>query len=1017
MKNKKLIKRSLATSLAVLTAVSAVFIFPHLRSSAAEIDINFEESYDDGYFTGASNLLTERRDSDGCVLMAVTGSDPHVTFNVENAATVFADQYKYVVITYNTPPTNSPSADTAELFLCAGGTTAPNEDCKVTFSPVNGYKFRSQIIDLSDAAYWTGQVHSIRFDAFTAGAAWDTFSLASVTFCTDLSSAEDAALAKAAAANGGLDEFTEAQLASRSYDLGMYTKRYWQGDVVINESYYPLCNQDGSISPAALMYDIKRIVSVRDGALGTEYKYGIDYTVTEDGKFQVIPTGSISKIAYNRFYSATKPNDGAPWQQRVSGGYIYCHEGSTFHCAQLAITYVHEEGWDKFVPESKIDMLPNTLSKLENKQHLSVVFYGDSITYGCNASGLSISYANPYMPLWADMTVAGLKAYYEYNDISYVNTAVGGKTSEWGAEEAQTRVAAYSPDLVFIAFGMNDGSLGISVQNFKGYIESIIATARAANPNCEFVIISSIVANPETLFVGLQEDYLPVLRQIEQNYSGVALADVMTSHKTLLTIKKYSDMTGNNVNHPNDFFIRYYAQTMLTTLCPPDDLDEFRAFAKNALSLSVDLSDYGEEEALQVVAYVSAAYDAIDLAGSQTEVRAALNNAYDAIASVKTLVQKEAEGLDYTCLVFNREAALTTVNQNNATRPTLAPDSASVEIASIGQDPHIRFGYDSADLSADEYKYVTLIYRIPSSVTNSSITQIFFTSGANTEDFEAGSIKFTAEKGGWVSYTANLSSASYWSGKIHNVRLDPFGSFTSGDRLYLHSIRLSKSASDAAEYSSRAITMLNQGGKTVYFDSALELARVASGSEERYVGDANFDGSVDSSDCAAVRRYVACDEIADFDCDLADADRDGDITIKDIFLIRSCVAGAGELPVIPSSSAYTEYDSAGACLSASPSDGTGEITIDVSDLSAVNTDQLTLYLKNPSGAVMNVTATAIGENGESCGESSFTLSSSSLFSLKCASFSGASLQPVTVSAIRIAFDATICVAGISFSGS
>ena len=31
-------------------------------------------------------------------------------------------------------------------------------------------------------------------------------------------------------------------------------------------------------------------------------------------------------------------------------------------------------------------------------------------------------------------------------------------------------------------------------------------------------------------------------------------------HKELLNHKSYQDMTGNNINHPNDYLIRWYAQ-------------------------------------------------------------------------------------------------------------------------------------------------------------------------------------------------------------------------------------------------------------------------------------------------------------------------------------------------------------------------------------------------------------------------------------------------------------------------
>jgi hypothetical protein len=41
-------------------------------------------------------------------------------------------------------------------------------------------------------------------------------------------------------------------------------------------------------------------------------------------------------------------------------------------------------------------------------------------------------------------------------------------------------------------------------------------------------------------------------------------------HTTLLESKRYYDMTGNNVNHPNDFLARMYAQTILEVMIGGD---------------------------------------------------------------------------------------------------------------------------------------------------------------------------------------------------------------------------------------------------------------------------------------------------------------------------------------------------------------------------------------------------------------------------------------------------------------
>ena len=50
---------------------------------------------------------------------------------------------------------------------------------------------------------------------------------------------------------------------------------------------------------------------------------------------------------------------------------------------------------------------------------------------------------------------------------------------------------------------------------------------------------------------------------------GVALADVTTIWSELLVRKSVYDLTGNGINHPNDFGHRVYADVILARLCDP----------------------------------------------------------------------------------------------------------------------------------------------------------------------------------------------------------------------------------------------------------------------------------------------------------------------------------------------------------------------------------------------------------------------------------------------------------------
>ncbi|MDD3766414.1 MAG: GDSL-type esterase/lipase family protein, partial [Eubacteriales bacterium] len=132
----------------------------------------------------------------------------------------------------------------------------------------------------------------------------------------------------------------------------------------------------------------------------------------------------------------------------------------------------------------------------------------------------------------------------------------------WGVENAQTLVAQKNPDLVIISFGMNDGAKAVAPQTYIDNLQSIMDTVRSSNPDVEFILVSSSLPNPESASVnaGSQELYLPYLQQLCNDAQGVALADITTPNQKLLEKKRFVDMTGNNINHPNDFMIRWYAQ-------------------------------------------------------------------------------------------------------------------------------------------------------------------------------------------------------------------------------------------------------------------------------------------------------------------------------------------------------------------------------------------------------------------------------------------------------------------------
>lgn len=335
------------------------------------------------------------------------------------------------------------------------------------------------------------------------------------------------------------------------FDFDQAMNPIWQSNIMYNESVL-MISENGELPHARLLFAPKKILSVKDSNLKVEYTEGEDWFY-EDGKLQLTESSKAVSLTIEDLYPKNGDNC---VKDKIGGGYINFHEGSYFHNRQLAVTYEHAGNqWEGPKPKFAKKNLPNTLSQLIKGESIKITLFGDSISVGANASGKFNT--PPNMPVWGELVVEKLKRAYSSN-IIFHNCSLGGQTSEWGREQSNDLVAKDEPDMVIIAFGMNDGTKKLEPSSFKENIECIMKNVRSYNEEVEFILVATMVANPETYFAGLQEEYKEVLHSLTGE--GVVLANMTDVHKELLKHKAYRDMTGNNINHPNDFLARCYAQ-------------------------------------------------------------------------------------------------------------------------------------------------------------------------------------------------------------------------------------------------------------------------------------------------------------------------------------------------------------------------------------------------------------------------------------------------------------------------
>lgn len=339
---------------------------------------------------------------------------------------------------------------------------------------------------------------------------------------------------------------------------------FWLSPVMEGESVLFLKTNADTPPQSKLLFEPTRILSVCDASGRVTYEEGRDYTWKPGTKELLLPPAS--RITFKTPQDLRRPARSQRFvlTHRDGNGEILFGGGHEYHDLQTRVTYAHPpRAWSGAVPSFAGDQLPRTLQKLKAKQPLAIALLGDSISTGCNASG----WANvaPFQPPYQDLLVLQLRQVYGA-PVALTNFSVGGTDTAWGLSMIP-KVAETRPDLVLLAFGMNDAA-GRAAPDYQANIRAMIDALAKVHPETEFILIASMLGNRD--WTTLRQELFPAYRDALAQLRGprVALADLTSIWTTLLEHKLDCDLTGNGVNHPNDFGHRVYAQVLSALLIP-----------------------------------------------------------------------------------------------------------------------------------------------------------------------------------------------------------------------------------------------------------------------------------------------------------------------------------------------------------------------------------------------------------------------------------------------------------------
>lgn len=345
---------------------------------------------------------------------------------------------------------------------------------------------------------------------------------------------------------------------------------FWSSTTQDRETLFFHQRKEGVPAWAPLLFPPDKIVSVRASNGSAVYEEGRDFVVDAERCSLRLTTESRIpfKTVAEMYPSAAGVARKIAQKRGAPDTLLLFSEGRFFHDLQVDVTYTHAPDlWTGCAPKYEGASLPRLTAKLKAKQPITLCAVGDSITAGYNSSKLV--QAPPDQPSYAELVALGIEHACGCK-VAFTNYAVAGWTSATGlgAIDRLTTRDRLKPDLVIIAFGMNDASGG-NVEKFIANTRGIMDAVRAVAPEAEFVLVAPMLPNAE--WHAPKMESFPRFRDALAGLSGqgAALADMTTIWTDLLKRKSFHDLTGNGLNHPNDFGHRIYAQVILTMLVPP----------------------------------------------------------------------------------------------------------------------------------------------------------------------------------------------------------------------------------------------------------------------------------------------------------------------------------------------------------------------------------------------------------------------------------------------------------------
>ena len=307
------------------------------------------------------------------------------------------------------------------------------------------------------------------------------------------------------------------------------------------------------------------------------YKPGIDYTVTPDGQLRRTPKSRIPDYATNDVYGLKS------FDHLAHPGY-----GNSRFFAYVDYSYASPWAAQPPPPGLGAEALAGVHAKLLAGKQVTLVAFGDSVTAGAESTAPELT----YWARWARQ----LRGKYPKASIASLNSGVGGDLSDDGLARLDAAVIAKKPDLVIIAFGLNDfnrGPFEIKLdkwasrrakwarswakfrdlpppvqtnrmersEHFAMNLRAMVDRVKKET-GADVILVSALQPNPNWKYGSGDMAVFAAATESVAREKGCAYVDAFHAWEDFSGRKRPEDLLANNANHPNDFGHWIYLQAL-----------------------------------------------------------------------------------------------------------------------------------------------------------------------------------------------------------------------------------------------------------------------------------------------------------------------------------------------------------------------------------------------------------------------------------------------------------------------